>query len=172
MSCALLTLRSRIRTSSTLRPLNTSHRSLPPYIQATTYLKQTKSYGSTLHPCTRTPTKASKAAAKTGEYQPCPRQLPTHHRTRRCPMNPCIGATLDHTTKQAAIAAVVARRLLQTSAVTAQNLRTTSTHRCRLVTQHRGLPTMTWSFPNGRCTELLSRSYAKRNYKNRPFHGW
>lgn len=121
------------------------------------YLKQTKSYGSTSHPYTRTPTKASRAVAKIGEYPQCRPQLrPIPHHTPRCLMNPCTEATRDHITRMAAIVVAVARQLPRTSVTTDQKPVTISARPSNLAIQHKVRVTMTWSFPSARCTEPIN----------------
>jgi hypothetical protein len=103
--------------------------------------------------CTRIPTRASKAAAKTVEYPPCRLRPPITLNTQACPISRCIEATPDRTNTTTVTAVAVAPQHPQTMATIDLSPPTTSTLPSRLATQHKTPATMTWSFPNARCTE-------------------
>jgi hypothetical protein len=138
-------MHSRIRTSSTLQPSNTTPRNLPPSALAalaTMYRQQTKSYGSILRRCTRIPTKASTVVADTAEYPPCLQPpLITRH-MRACPMSLCIEATPNPTKRTTA----AAHRRIRTTVSCDPSPPITSVLPSRPATT-------TWSFPNAICTE-------------------
>jgi hypothetical protein len=143
---------SRTRISSTLQLSDTSLRNSPPSPLATTYRQQTKSCGSTLPRCTRTPTRASKAAARTEEYPPCRlHRLLITLNTRAWPTSRCIEATPGLTNRTIATEAAAAHQHLRI--IIALSPPMTLMVLSRPATQHRTLATMTWSFPNARCTE-------------------
>jgi hypothetical protein len=154
---------SHTRTSFTLRLSNTLPRSSPPSAPVTMYRKPTKSFGSTLHHCTKTRTKVSKAEGKIGGYPQCHRPfLPIPHPTRICRLNLCTEATLDPTNSTTATAAAAALQCLVTLATRGPSTATTLMLRSRLATKHKARATMIWSSLSARCTEHHGRTYIHR----------
>jgi hypothetical protein len=153
----LLTGCSHIKTSSTLQPSNTSQPNSPPSILEIKYLKPTRNSGSTLRRSTRTPTKGSKVAGRTGGYQP--RRLPhphTPHLTPRWHRTLCIGVTRDYTSRKAALTAAGTLPCPLTQAIIAPSTTSTSMHLYTPATNHKSHATMTWAFTSAKCIRDLS----------------
>ena len=164
-----LTFSSHTRINSTLRLSSTSLRSLPQSAPVTTCRRQTRSSGSISLHYTRTPTKASKDAARTGGYLRCRPQLqPIPHPTRQCLWHLCIEAFLDPTNKTVVTVAAAAHQCPRTQATTDLSTTTTSTLQSRPVTKHKAQVTMTWSSPSERCINRHAYVFAcKKNAVDR-----
>jgi hypothetical protein len=119
------------------------------------YHKPTKNSGNTSLRCTRTPTKASKAEARTEGYPHCLHQpllipLPTP----QCLCHPCIEAFLEPTNTTVVTAVAAAHRCPQTQATIERSPTTTSTLPSRPATRHMEQAMMTWCFLSERCTKF------------------
>lgn len=156
---SMLTVDSHIRTSSMRLLSATSRRSLRPSPRETTYPRKTRSCGSTSRRCTRTPTRVSRAEARTDASLPCHRLHPhTPHHTPVCQWFPCQGVTPDRSISKAATAAAAARPCLLTRC-TESTVHTTSVPQCRTHTTSSQAPdTTTWSFPSASSTKIRHKS--------------
>lgn len=130
-------------------------RSLRPSTQAIMSRKRTRSFGSTLPHCTRTPTRVSKVEARTGASPPCRLLLHTPLPMPPCQWLPCLEATPALSTSTAATAAVAVHRCLLTPfPYNGQTAHTISVHQCTTdTTSPKAMATTTWSSLSERCTE-------------------
>jgi hypothetical protein len=118
-------------------------RSLRQFGQVTMFPRMRSNSGSTSHPCTRTPTKASKDEAKIGGYRhrllrPHPVHPPTHPQRRP--------------NTQAATEVAAHLRYPRTPARRPTRV-TTSTHPSRVDSKASRTHTMTWSSQSERCID-------------------
>lgn len=127
-------------------------------MQVTVSHKRTKNYGSILHRSTRTRIKASRVAAKIGEYLLYQHQVRCTRCTLNCTRAPWAGVS-PGTTSMGAIAVVVALHYLPTLPallILDQTAATTTTVRCTQATPHKGVVTTIWSSQNERCIRAIS----------------
>lgn len=113
-----------------------------------------RSFGSTSRLSIRTLTRASKVAARTGEFLPCLAPVRCIPHIRHCHWAPWIG-TSPATTNMVVIAAAAVHHFhqMQPAAPTPdQTAATTTTHTCTPVIHHMEVVMMIWSSQNGRCT--------------------